>query len=146
MILLIELTQDVLTGDELISDSYNLKEIDGVVYEADCTKIAIGGETFNTGANASAEEADEGTDDQTETVIDIVHSFRLTATQFTKKDYLGHLKDYMKKVKKHLQETGASEDDVKGFEKGAQGVAKKIQSNFNDYEFFIGESMDPDGM
>ena len=70
----------------------------------------------------------------------------MTATQFSKKDYLGHLKEYMKKVKKHLQDKGASEDDVKAFEKGAQGMAKKITSNFNDYEFFIGESMDPDGM
>ena len=38
--------QDILTGDEIISDSYDLKEIDGVVYEADCKKITVGGETF----------------------------------------------------------------------------------------------------
>lgn len=38
--------QDILTGDEMISDSYDIKEIDGVVYEADCQKITIGGETF----------------------------------------------------------------------------------------------------
>lgn len=38
--------QDILTGDEIISDSYNLKEIDGVVYEADCTRIKVGGESF----------------------------------------------------------------------------------------------------
>lgn len=43
--------QDSLTGDELISDSYDLKEVDGVVYEANCTKITIGGESF--GASAS---------------------------------------------------------------------------------------------
>lgn len=36
----------MLTGDEIISDSYDLKEIDGVVYEADCKKISVGGETF----------------------------------------------------------------------------------------------------
>ena len=38
--------QDIITGDEIISDSYNLKEIDGVAYEADCSKITVGGETF----------------------------------------------------------------------------------------------------
>jgi hypothetical protein len=38
--------QDILTDDEIISDSYDVKEIDGVVYEADCKKITIGGETF----------------------------------------------------------------------------------------------------
>ena len=117
-----------------------------MVYEADCTKIAVGGESFDTGANASAEEAEEGTDDAKETVIDVVHSFRLTGTQFGKKDYLTHLKAYMKAVKGKLQEKGAPEDEVKAFEKGAAGMAKKIQTNFTDYEFFIGESMDPDGM
>ena len=30
----------------MISDSYELKEIDGIVYEADCRNIQIGGESF----------------------------------------------------------------------------------------------------
>ena len=30
----------------MISDSYDLKEVDGVVYEADCRKITVGGESF----------------------------------------------------------------------------------------------------
>lgn len=38
--------QDLITGDEIISDSYNLKEIDGVAYEADCKKIAISNENI----------------------------------------------------------------------------------------------------
>merc|ERR1711890_60519 len=91
----------------LISDSYDLKTVDGVAYEADCAKITIGGETFDTGANASAEGGDdEGADDQKETKIDVVHSFRLQETSFD----------------------------------------KKIIANFGDYEFLIGESMDPDAM
>jgi hypothetical protein len=52
----------------------------------------------------------------------------------------------MKKVKEGLKEKGASDDEVQAFEKGAQGFAKKIIGNFKDYEFLIGESMDPDGM
>lgn len=46
----------------------------------------------DTGANASAEEADEGSADQVETVLDVKQGFRLTDTQFSKKDYLSHLK------------------------------------------------------
>merc|ERR1712072_427213 len=87
---------DLITGDELISDSYNLKEVDGAVYEADCSKITIGGESVDIGANPSAEEADEGADDSKQQVIDIVHSFRLNETSFDKKSYLSHLKGYMK--------------------------------------------------
>jgi hypothetical protein len=32
----------ILTGDEIISDSYDLKEVDGVVYEVDCAMITLG--------------------------------------------------------------------------------------------------------
>jgi hypothetical protein len=52
----------------------------------------------------------------------------------------------MKKVKETMTANGASEDEVKEFEKGAQGFAKKIIGNFKDYEFLIGSSMDPDAM
>ena len=38
--------QDLITGDEIISDSYNLIEIDGVAYEADCRKITIGNDNI----------------------------------------------------------------------------------------------------
>jgi hypothetical protein len=38
--------QDIITDDEIISDSYDIKEIDGVAYEADCRKITVGGEQF----------------------------------------------------------------------------------------------------
>jgi hypothetical protein len=52
----------------------------------------------------------------------------------------------MKKVKEAMKNKGASDDEIKEFEKGASGFAKKIVGNFKDYEFLIGESMDPDGM
>jgi len=52
----------------------------------------------------------------------------------------------MKKVKEHMSANGASEDEVKEFEKGAQTFAKRVVSNFKDYEFLIGNSMDPDAM
>ena len=52
----------------------------------------------------------------------------------------------MKAVKEKMKESGASDDAVKEFETSAQGYAKKIIANFKDYEFLIGESMDPDGM
>ncbi|RYN43826.1 hypothetical protein AA0112_g440 [Alternaria arborescens] len=138
--------KDILTGDEIISDSYNLKEIDGVVYEADCTKITVGGESFDTGANASAEEQEEGAEDSAETKIDVVYSFRLNETGFDKKGYLTYLKGYMKAVKDGLKKKGADEATIKDFETKASGYAKKIISNFKDYEFFTGESMNPDGM
>jgi hypothetical protein len=52
----------------------------------------------------------------------------------------------MKKVKETMTANGASEDEVKEFEKGAQTFAKRVVANFKDYEFLIGPSMDPDAM
>lgn len=34
--------KDKITDDEMISDSYDLKEIDGIAYEADCAMIEEG--------------------------------------------------------------------------------------------------------
>ncbi|RGP77868.1 translationally-controlled tumor [Fusarium longipes] len=139
--------KDILTGDELISDSFDLKEVDGIVYEADCAMIEEGGIEVDIGANASAEEAAEDLDDTKVKVNNIVSSFRLQSTTFDKKSFLVYLKGYMKAVKAALQEKGASADDVKAFETGAQNwVKNKLLPKFKDFEFYTGESMDPEGM
>ena len=53
----------------------------------------------------------------------------------------------MKKVVEKLKENGADEDKVKKFQKGAQDYyVKTIAPNFKDYDFYVGESMDTDGM
>jgi hypothetical protein len=75
-----------------------------------------------------------------------VNSFRLQSTQFDKKSYLTYLKGYMKTLKAKLQEKGKSEEEIKDFETKAQGYAKKIIANFKDFDFYTGESMNPDGM
>jgi hypothetical protein len=116
-----------VTGDEVISDSYDIKEVDDTVYEIDCKKITLGADNFgwssppiqwssfgalcksltkppfvDTGANPSAEEADEGLEEGGgKQVIDIVNAFRLnflgdeasgTRAFGSKKDFQGQLK------------------------------------------------------
>lgn len=138
---------DVITGDEMISDSYKLKEVDGIAYEADCRNIQIGGEEFDIGANPSAEEGgDQGVDDQKETVIDIVHAFKLTNTPMDKKGYVSALKNYMKAIETHLKNSGKSDAEIDDFKAKANTFVKKIVGNFKDYDFYVGESMNPDGM
>ena len=94
-------TQDLVSGDEIISDSYDMKIVDDTVYEVDCKKITKGAENIGSsfalivaftppletrlrkclrvdiGANPSAEEQEEATDDTSKQVIDVVDSFRL---------------------------------------------------------------------
>ena len=99
--LLIYLSQDIVTGDEIISDTYNLKEIDDVVYEVDCRKVTKGADNIDIGANPSAEEQEEALDEGTKQVIDVVDGFRLnflgdeasgTRAFATKKDFQGQFK------------------------------------------------------
>lgn len=48
---------------------------------------------------------------------------------------------------KKLEEGGADPEKVKAFQTGAQTYfTKVIGPNFKDYDFYVGESMDPDGM
>ncbi|GAA5996838.1 Tma19p [Rhodotorula paludigena] len=135
---------DAITNDELISDAYDLKEVDGVVYEADCAMIVIKEGAIDTGANASAEEAEEALEEGEQRVNNIVHSFRLTETSFDKKSYMTYIKGYMKAVKAQLQEKNP--ERIPEFEKGAATFVKKVIGNINDWQFFTGESMNPDGM
>jgi hypothetical protein len=140
--------KDILTGDEMISDVYQLKEVDGILYEADCQMITVKkGADADIGANASAESADgEGVEDGYETVNNVIYSFRLKSTAFEKRNFLIYLKTYMKKIKEALEERKASEEEITVFQEGTKAAAKKIINNFKDYDFFIGESMDPEGM
>jgi len=136
------LYSDILTNDEMVSDAYRLKLVDDIVYEVDCTMVKVkAGVDIDIGANPSAEEADEALEEGESLINDVVNSFRLQPTSFDKKAFLTYLKGYMKAIKGQLPT-----DRVDAFEKGAQAYAKKIVANFKDFEFFTGESMNPDGM
>lgn len=106
--------------------------------------IQVADGDVDIGANPSAEDAEEAADSDVQTVNNVVHSFRLQSTGFDKKSYLTYLKGYMKSIKAYLAEH--KPEEVESFEKGAQAFAKKIVGNFKDYDFYTGESMDPDGM
>lgn len=135
---------DVISGDELLSDAYDIKEVNGAVYEADCALITISEGDVDIGANASAEEATEELEAGQQQVNNVVYSFRLQQTSFDKKSFLTYIKGYMKRVKAHLAEKNP--EGIEAFEKGATAYVKKVVGSFADWEFFTGESMDPDGM
>ncbi|MCJ1359714.1 MAG: hypothetical protein MMC33_009716 [Icmadophila ericetorum] len=148
--------KDIVSGDEIISDTWEMKEIDDVVYEIDCKKVTKGGVDVDIGANPSAEEADEGLDEDKKQVIDVVDAFRLnflgdeasgTRLFGDKKAYFGQLKAYLKKVVEKMKEQGADEAAIKKFQTSVSNYyTKTIGPNFKDYDFYVGESMDTDGM
>ena len=134
---------DIFNGDEMLSDSFDVKEIvDGCILCATGKSMVVGGDTFDIGANPAEGEENEVVDDSQETVINIVHVFKLTETFFDKKGYMGYIKSYMKKVKAYLEENAP--DRVDAFMKGVQPFVKTVLGEFKEYQFFMGESMDPE--
>jgi len=146
------LFKDIFSGDEMFSDGVvddprkDIIEINDILYEVNCKMVQVkGGVDVNIGANPSAEEAEEGMDDSDiKTVNRIIDAFRLQETSFDKKSYMTYIKGYMKKLKEKLKELNSERVSV--FEEKAPGAVKKIIENFKDYEFYIGESMDTEGM
>ncbi|EER37927.1 TCTP family protein [Histoplasma capsulatum var. duboisii H88] len=152
--------KDIVSGDEIISDTWKLIETPGgVLWECDCKKYARGAEKFQLeGANPSAEEG--GEEDYSgegggEMVHDIEVSFQLNwlkpdengqETKPSKEQFKAHLKSYVKKVNNALKERGASEETIKEFQAGAPAAVKKILANYDNYDVLMGSSMNGDGM
>jgi len=137
--------KDIFTGDEMFTDSYKYKLVDDVVYEVQGKYVTRRhGEVTLDGANPSAEEFDEGTEESCESGVDIVLNQRLQeALCFgDKKAYLGYLKDYMKNVAEKLKET--KPDQVENFKTKMNEVVKKMLPRFKDFTFYTGESCDCD--
>lgn len=97
-----------------------------------------------TGGGEGCDEADEGVDDCSYDVIDIVDCCGLENTTFDKKSYMAHIKEYMKAVKAYLADK--KPERIPAFEKGAATYVKKILENFSKYDFYTGENMNPEAM
>ena len=139
--------KDVFTQDELFSDANPVELINGVVYKV---KGKLRTETFDIdesaiGGNASAEGGgDEGVDSTSKQGVDIVMNSRLVEFTLNKKDYMAHIKDYMKEVKTKLEQDNSPDKDI--FQKNVQEFIKDVLANFKDYQLFCGETMKPEGM
>merc|ERR1712226_1363554 len=136
--------KDVFSGDELFSDTYPMKLVDDCMYEVyGKHETRTEGEVRLEGSNASAEEADEGTDSSSTSGIDIILNHRLTETGFgSRKDYMVYLKDYMKKIVKYLEDNERA-GEVETF---MNNYMKELLLKFKDLQFYVGESMDNDAM
>jgi len=139
--------KDTFTQDELFSDAHPMELLNGVVYKVKGKLIT---ETFDIdekaiGGNASAEGGgEEGADSASKQGVDIVLSNRLVEFTQNKKDYMAHIKDYMKEVKAKLEADNSPDKDI--FQKNVQEFVKEVLGNFKEYQFFCGESMKPEGM
>ncbi|XP_043842558.1 translationally-controlled tumor protein-like [Dromiciops gliroides] len=140
--------RDLISHDEMFSDIHKIREIaNRLCLEVEGKMVSRTEGTIDSlvGGNASAEGPEgEGTDANVITGVDIVINHHLQETSFTKESYKKYIKDYMKSIKGRLEEH--KPDRVKPFMTGAAEQIKHILANFKNYQFFIGENMNPDGM
>ena len=128
----------IFTGDELFSDALKVKEIDDIVFEVEGKYVKE-----NDACGIPSNDDGEGLDDGERTVINVVSAHRLSQTTIDKKQYQAWLKAYMGKLKAHLEANDAAR--VKPFMTAAANYAKKVLTNFADYDFYISESAADDG-
>ncbi|KGN57117.1 translationally-controlled tumor protein homolog [Cucumis sativus] len=135
--------QDLVSGDELLSDSFPYKEIEnGMIWEVEGKWVVKGAVDVDIGANPSAEGGgdDEGVDDQAVKVVDIVDTFRLQEQpSMDKKVFLTCIKKYIKKLTPLLKG-----EQQEAFKSKIEGAVKFLLPKVKDLQFFVGESMADD--
>eukprot|EP01156_Anaeramoeba_ignava_P013481 Anaeramoba_ignava/a5290_102.p1 GENE.a5290_102~~a5290_102.p1 ORF type:complete len:176 (+),score=64.15 a5290_102:44-529(+) len=127
----------VFTGEEVISSAFGVKEVGDILIEAHGKLIT---KSNDLGIPSNDEQQ---LDDGTESIIDIIDAFNLKPIDLNKKSFVPLIKEYMKKIKGHLEKANPSRLDA--FMKGAQEFVKTVMKDFDEYSFYLGESSNPDG-
>lgn len=117
--------------------------VDDAVYEVDAQLITVKEGDVDIGANPSAEGGDEDFGEESgEQIINIVRSFNLQSIPaYDKKAYLSELKKYFKRLSGVLEA-----EEFNDFKSKATAYATKVAKNIKDYDFYIAEDLNPDGM
>jgi len=134
---------DLASGDQVLSDSYpqvplkfNGETIEGItMVQAKMVNKELG--DINIGANASAEEADEGTDDASKMVNNIVDGetgFGYEGPMtISKAEFAVMYKGWCKKVKDAIVAKG---DKPKPFMTSAQAFLPVLNAEFKNFEIY----------
>jgi len=131
--------------DEVLTDIYPMKMEYGnqvMVVTGKLTTETTDIDESAIGGNASAEGGgDEGGEASSVSGINVVIANRLFEMQFSKKTYTQYMKTYLKTI------VGELKDDQKDdFKNNIQSFVKDVRDNFDDYQFYVGESMDAEGL
>ena len=141
--------KDVLTGDEMTSDTFQMtSEYDDAILKIpsknrpkdDLGNVDVGcGDAFTKGEGAEEPAAPEGV----EMVLDVIANHELKQVNMSKKEFMAYIKDYFKKLIAYMEENG-KKDRVEGFKKGAQAFIKFIIPHFDDIEIYTGANGEND--
>ena len=141
--------KDVLTGDEMLSDTFQMTvEYEDAIYKVpsknrpkdDLGNVDVGcGDAFTKKEGEDEAPAQEGV----EMVLDVIANSELKQVNMSKKEFMAYIKDYFKKIIAYLEENGKKER-VDGFKKGAQAFIKFIVPKYDDIELYTGANGEND--
>jgi hypothetical protein len=142
----------------MFTDAYQLEVINDVAYIFNGSNVSKKkNEDFGLSCNVD-EDAEEGaTVDANQTgvevsqarVIDVIDTHRLVETSFDKKSFLAYFKQYLATLLEKVIKPRFGEDTaaIDGWKKKVQDVVKEyVLDKFQDFEFYTGEQMNPEGM
>ncbi|MFH4980354.1 hypothetical protein AB6A40_007063 [Gnathostoma spinigerum] len=138
--------KDAFTDDELASDSFPMKLVDDLIWEFKGKQVVRKeGEIVLPGANPSAEEEDEGSEEHVERGIDFVLNHRLQEMNCYEDmgTFKHYIKSFVKEVVELMEKNGKSADEINVFKKKIQAwvVSLLNKERFKNLQFFIGERM-----
>ncbi|XP_018646338.1 Translationally-controlled tumor protein homolog (TCTP) (Histamine-releasing factor), putative [Schistosoma mansoni] len=139
--------KDMITEDEMFTDSHCPRVVADFFYEVDSrfTTVSSNVDGRLIGANPSGEGGeDENVDDTSKRVIDLVHANGFISVPFDQKSYKAHLNLYLKTIIERLQKTDP--DKVPLLKSQVNKYMKNVLDNFDQYEFYMGPSSNPDAM
>jgi len=139
--------KDIISGDEMFTDTVKVAVVENSVYEVTCKHVVRReGEIVLAGSNPSAEEAEEGADEHSEAGLDVVLNQRLQETSFDKNAYKMYLKTYTKALQDKWKEMELPEDKIAKLKAECMAGVKYVLAKIDkDCQYFLGESMNPDG-
>lgn len=141
--------KDILTNDELFTDSNKVRLVEDCLYEVECNYCTRKhGDIQLEGANPSAEDGDldGGTDEHVESGLDLVLNQKLVKTDFNKDSYKTYLKTYTKSLQDQWKKMELSDEELEERKKKFMQAVKLIMPKLKDTEFYLGESCNPDAM
>lgn len=116
---------------------------DGLLVACDSYNIVPGQEDYGI-ENNDEEGGGGGGAAAAEQVNVVVGAFNLQAVPMGKKDFQLYVKQYLKRVKAHLEQHNS--ERVQPFMEGMKAWVPKMLKEFDEYEFYMGPSCDPDAL
>jgi hypothetical protein len=129
---------DVFSDDEFLSDAHAITEVAGNTMFRVIGKMITVTDDCDIGLDL---EDEDDAPPEARTVLNLVESFHLQETQYDKKSFMGYIKALMKKILTHLE---GKDEEIAVFKAGIQPFVKEVIGSFKEWQFFTGESFDPD--